>query len=250
MMLTVSGIHFSYNSHPALSDIDFSLKQGQVLGVLGVNGAGKSTLLKCLNRILQPQQGTVLLEKADVLQMDQRDVAKRMGYVPQRHSDPRLTVYEAVLLGRKPHICWTVGPADYAVVETLLRQMELIHLSQRPVCDLSGGEVQKVMIARALAQSPRVLLLDEPTSNLDIKNQLEVMGMIRRIVRKQGLSAVISIHDLNLALRFSDAFLFLREHRVHALHARDALTAKTIAEVYGVAVTLVHVGDHVLVAPI
>ncbi len=249
-MLTVSGIHFSYNSHPALSDIDFSLKQGQVLGVLGINGAGKSTLLKCLNRILKPQQGTVLLEKADVLQMDQRDVAKRMGYVPQRHSDTRLTVYEAVLLGRRPHMGWTAGQADYAVVETLLNQMALAHLSQRPVCDLSGGEVQQVMIARALAQSPKVLLLDEPTSNLDIKNQLEVMGLIRRVIREQGLSAVVSIHDLNLALRFSDAFLFLRGHRVHALHARDELTAKTIREVYGVDVTLVNVGDHVLVAPI
>lgn len=249
MMLTVSGIHFSYNSHPSLSDIDFSLKQGQVLGVLGVNGAGKSTLLKCLNRILRPQQGAVLLEKADVLQMDQRDVAKRMGYVPQRHSDTRLTVYEAVLMGRRPHMGWTVGPADYAVVETLLRQMELAHLSQRPVCDLSGGEVQQVMIARALAQSPRVLLLDEPTSNLDIKNQLEVMGMIRRVVREQGLSAVVSIHDLNLAVRFADAFLFIKDHRVHALHARDELTADTIREVYGVDVTLVNVGDHILVAP-
>ncbi len=249
MMLTVSGVHFSYNSHSTLADIGFSLKPGQILGVLGINGAGKSTLLKCLNRILHPQQGTVLLEKSDILQMAQRDVAKRMGYVPQRHPDTRLTVYEAVLLGRRPHMGWTVGPADYAAVETLLDQMGLSHLSHRPVCDLSGGEVQKVMIARALAQSPRVLLLDEPTSNLDIKNQLEVMGMIRCVVREQGLSAVISIHDLNLALRFSDAFLFLRDHRVHALHARNELTAKTIREVYGVEVTLVNVGDHKLVAP-
>jgi iron complex transport system ATP-binding protein len=106
------------------------------------------------------------------------------------------------------------------------------------------------MIARALAQSPRVLLLDEPTSNLDIKNQLEVMGMIRRVVREQGLSAVVSIHDLNLAVRFADAFLFIKDHRVHALHARDELTARTIREVYGVDVTLVNVGDHMLVAPL
>jgi iron complex transport system ATP-binding protein len=145
---------------------------------------------------------------------------------------------------------WTVGTSDYTVVETILAQMELTHLSHRPICDLSGGEVQQVMIARALAQSPQVLLLDEPTSSLDIKNQLEVMGMIRRAVTNQGISAVVSIHDLNLALRFSDAFLFLKDHRVHALHARDGLTAETIREVYGVNVTLIHAGRHVLVAPI
>ena len=248
-MLTVSGIHFSYNSHPALSDIHFSLDAGQVLGVLGVNGAGKSTLLKCLNRILRPQRGAVLLEKADVLQMNQRDVARRMGYVPQRHAETRLSVYEAVLLGRRPHMGWTIRPKDYRVVETLLKQMELTHLSHRPVCDLSGGEVQQVMIARALAQSPRVLLLDEPTSNLDIKHQLEVMKTIRRVVREQQLSAVVSIHDLNLAVRFADAFLFIKDHRVHALHTRDSLDAGVISDVYGVEVSLVKAGDHLLVAP-
>jgi iron complex transport system ATP-binding protein len=248
-MLTVSGIHFSYNSHPALSDIHFSLDAGQILGVLGVNGAGKSTLLKCLNRILRPQIGAVLLEKTDILQMNQRDVARRMGYVSQRHAETRLSVYEAILLGRRPHMGWTVRPKDYQVVETLLAEMALTHLSHRPVCDLSGGEVQQVMIARALAQSPRVLLLDEPTSNLDIKHQLEVMKTIRHVVREQQLSAVVSIHDLNLAVRFADAFLFIKDHCVYALHAKNALNAATISNVYGVEVSLINAGDHLLVVP-
>lgn len=248
-MLNVSGVHFSYNCHPALQDIQFSLEPGQVLGVLGVNGAGKSTLLKCLNRILKPQRGTVFLDNSDILQMHRRDVARCMGYVPQRHPEIRSNVYEAVLLGRKPHIGWTVGPTDYAAVESILHQLAISHLSDRQVSDLSGGEVQLVMIARALAQSPRVILLDEPTSNLDIRNQLDVMGMLRRIVREKELAAVVTLHDLNLAIRFADVFLFIKNHRVHALLTREALDAQTIGEVYGVEVSLIHAGNQLLVVP-
>jgi iron complex transport system ATP-binding protein len=250
MILEVSGIRFSYNSHPVLAGIGFSLAPGRVLGVLGRNGAGKSTLLKCLNRILSPQSGAVLLEGEDLLSMGRRAVARRVGYVPQRHDAERLTVYEAVLLGRKPHMGWTVSPEDCRRVETILEQMGLTRLSARPVSDLSGGEVQKVIIARALAQSPGVLLLDEPTSNLDLKNQLEVMGLVRGIARNQGLSAVVSIHDLNLAVRFADSFLFLKDHQVHALVEKDGLNADIIQEVYGVGVTLREVDGSTVVIPL
>ena len=249
MRLEVAGIRFSYNSHPVLAGVGFSLAPGRVMGVLGQNGAGKSTLLKCLNRILRPHTGAVHLEGEDLLAMCRREVARRVGYVPQRHGSERLTVYEAVLLGRKPHMGWTVSPDDCRRVETILAQMGLTRLSSRPVSDLSGGEVQKVMIARALAQSPGVLLLDEPTSNLDLKNQLEVMGIVRGIARNQGLSAVVSIHDLNLAVRFADSFLFLKDHRVHALVEKDGLTADIIREVYGVGVSLREVDGNTVVIP-
>jgi iron complex transport system ATP-binding protein len=248
--LDVAGIRFAYNSHPVLAGIGFSLDPGRVLGVLGRNGAGKSTLLKCLNRILRPQSGDVHLEGEDLMAMCRREVARRVGYVPQRHGADRLTVYESVLLGRKPHMGWTVSPDDCRRVETILDQMGLTRLSSRPVSDLSGGEVQKVMIARALAQSPGVLLLDEPTSNLDLKNQLEVMGLIRGVARHQGLSAVVSIHDLNLAVRFADSFLFLKDRRVHALVEKDGLTADIIREVYGVRVSLRQVDGNMVVIPL
>ncbi len=250
MILEVDGIGFSYNSHPILADIRFPLRSGEILGILGVNGAGKSTLLKCLNRVLHPQKGRVLLEDEDLLRMDRRNVARRMGYVPQRHPDTQLNVYESVLLGRKPHMGWTLSEADHAVVENILDRMGLNRLALRPVTDLSGGEVQKVVIARALAQSPRVLLLDEPTSNLDLKNQLEVMGLVREIVTARHLSAIVAIHDLNLALRYADAFLFLKETRVHALVPREKLTPKIIGEVYGVEVTLQEIGPHRVVVPL
>ena len=250
MKLVVNDIGFSYNSHPVLSETSFSLDRGMVMGVLGVNGAGKSTLLKCINRMLAPDRGSVMVEGQNLFRMNQNRVARRVAYVPQRHPETRLTVFDAVLIGRKPHVRWSATPNDYALAEKIIHQMGLDDLALRPVIDLSGGEIQKVVIARALAQSPKVLLLDEPTSNLDLKNQLEVMGLIRRVVDTRGLCAVVAIHDLNMALRFADRFLFLKDSRVHAVGAPDDLDPETIRQVYGVDVALAKVGGHTVVAPL
>lgn len=250
MKLQVADICFSYNSHPVLLDVSFSLDRGQVMCVLGVNGAGKSTLLKCLNRILKPQRGTVMVDGSDVLAMRPNQVAQQMGYVPQRHPETRLTVFEAVLMGRKPHIRWSLAEDDYALAENIIEQIGIAHLAMRPVSDLSGGELQKVVIARALAQSPAILLLDEPTSNLDLKNRLDVMGLIHSIVEAQGLSAVIAIHDLNIALRFAHSFLFLKDRRIHAVSTGENLTPEMIRQVYGVEVALKEVGGHTVVVPL
>ncbi|MBL0714824.1 MAG: ABC transporter ATP-binding protein [Desulfosarcina sp.] len=249
MILSVNNIRFSYNSHPVLDAVSFAVEKGRVLAILGVNGAGKSTLLKCLNRILRPQAGSVLLGEEDVLRLPQDAIARRMGYVPQQHTQPHLTVYEAVLLGRRPHMGLTVGKADYAVVEQTLERMGLSALALRPVSDLSGGEVQKVMIARALAQSPKILLLDEPTSNLDLKNQMDVMGLIRTVVSDHGLMAVMAIHDLNLAVRFAADFLFLKDHQVYGLASMDDLNVEIIEQVYGLKVLLKEVSGYRVVIP-
>lgn len=250
MRLSVAGVEFSYNSHPVLSDVGFSLDRGEILCVLGVNGAGKTTLLKCLNRILTPRCGSVLVDGEDLLSMSQNGVARRVGYVPQRHPESRLSVFEAVLMGRRPHIRWSLTAEDHRLAEEIVHRIGIAHLAMRPVRDLSGGELQKVIIARALAQTPKVLLLDEPTSNLDLKNQLEVMGLIRRVVETEGLSAVVAIHDLNIAVRFADRFLFLKEHRIHALSTGKELTPEMIRQVYDVEVALQEVGGHTVVVPV
>jgi iron complex transport system ATP-binding protein len=250
MILSVNGICFSYNSHPVLDDVSFAVEKGCVIAILGINGAGKSTLLKCLNRILRPAIRISVLGKENLFTLPRDAIARRMGYVPQQHSQPHLTVYEAVLLGRRPHMGLTVGNADYAVVEDTLERMELSRLALRPLGDLSGGEVQKVMIARALAQSPTILLLDEPTSNLDLKNQMDVMGLIRSVVADRGLMAVIAIHDLNLAVRFADHFLFLKDHRVHAMAAREDLDARVIEDIYGLKVQVTEVAGQRVVVPV
>ncbi|MBN1625303.1 MAG: ABC transporter ATP-binding protein [Deltaproteobacteria bacterium] len=249
MKLRVSDISFAYNSHPILEDVSFSLEPGNIMCLMGVNGAGKSTLLKCINRILKPKEGTVFIGEQDLHSMTGDDIARKLGYVPQRHPDNRLNVFESILLGRRPHMGWKVEMRDYELVEGIIHEIGLEDLAMRPVNELSGGELQKVVIARALAQSPAILLLDEPTSNLDLKNQLEVMGLVRRIVRERGLSAIVAIHDLNIALRFGDIFLFLRDHRIYSLLNRDNLTEEIIRDVYGVEVMLNKVGDHIIVVP-
>ena len=250
MKLDVTGISFAYNSHPVIEDMNFSLQSGQIMSVLGVNGAGKSTLLKCMNRILKPHQGAVLLNGEDLLAMSRNEVARRMGYVPQTRQSTGMTVFETVLMGRKPHIRWAMTKSDYEHVENIIQEIGISHLAMRPVSELSGGEAQKVVIARALAQSPKVLLLDEPTSNLDLKNQLEVMHLIRNVIAEQGLAAVVAIHDLNIALRFTDNLLFLKNHRIHSITDRDSLDAETIKQVYGVEVALKKVGNHTVVVPL
>jgi iron complex transport system ATP-binding protein len=250
MILSVDNIRFSYNSHPVIENVSFNLEKGHLLAILGINGAGKSTLLKCLNRILRPQAGSVLLGAEDLHRLSQNAIARRMGYVPQHHAQTTLTVYESVLLGRRPHMGLTVGKTDYAVVDQTIQQMGLSALALRPVSDLSGGEAQKVAIARALAQSPAILLLDEPTSNLDLKNQMEVMALIRSVVSTRGLMAIVAIHDLNLAVRFADHFLFIKDHRIHAIANQDELCAETIEQVYGLAVVIQEVGGHRVVVPV
>ncbi|MEJ2642678.1 MAG: ABC transporter ATP-binding protein [Desulfosarcinaceae bacterium] len=249
MKLCVDGIAFSYNSHPVLAEVSFTLRQGEILGVLGINGAGKSTLLQCLNRLLAPRRGRVLVDEEDLATLSRRAVARRMGYVPQRHPQSNLTVFEAVLLGRRPHLQWRMGTGDYDQVEALLTRLGLAPLAMRPVRQLSGGELQKVVIARALAQEPAVLLMDEPTSNLDLKNQLEVMALVAEVAAERGLAVVVAIHDLNLALRFAHHLLFLKEGRVHALNGSGDLSAATIETVYGVPVSLSRVGGHTVVVP-
>jgi iron complex transport system ATP-binding protein len=238
MILQVNGVEFSYNSHPVLSGLSFSVARGSVLGVLGVNGAGKSTLLKCLNRILSPTGGSVFIDEHDLATMARSDIAKRIGYVPQRHSEDQLTVFDTVLLGRRPYVEWSPSRKDLQTVERVIRLMRLEEMALRKVNQLSGGEVQKVVLARALAQEPDLLLLDEPTSNLDLKNQLEVMNLVRHAVKDHGLAAIIAIHDLNLAVRLADEFLLMKDGAIYTQCAREGLTTEIIQDVYGVDVIL------------
>ncbi len=249
MILEVSNITFSYNSHPVLDGLSFRLEPGVVLGVLGVNGAGKSTLLKCINRILRPGKGAVLIDENDVARMRRSEIAKRVGYVPQRHDEDKLTVFDSVLLGRRPYIEWNATENDLRIVERVIRLMRLEALAMRPIDHLSGGEAQKVVLARALAQEPDLLLLDEPTSNLDLKNQLEVMGHVRRVVKTDGIAAIVSVHDLNLALRFADRFLLLKDGAIHTLSDRSGITRDVIKDVYDVDVILGELDGYPVLIP-
>jgi iron complex transport system ATP-binding protein len=236
-MLRVRGLCFSYGRRAVLRGIELEVGRGRLCSILGNNGAGKSTLLKCVAGILRPGQGTVSLGGTDRAALSRREAARLLAYVPQRDERrARLTVFDAVLMGRRPYITWGVEARDLEAVERVIAALELEELALRPVDELSGGEYQKVVIARALAQEPRLLLLDEPTSNLDLYNQLEVMQTVRRAVEERGISVLMAVHDLNLAIRFSDGFLFLHDGAVLARGGLEVISPDTIERTYGVKV--------------
>lgn len=249
MILKVNDLEFEYPSRPVIKDIQFTISQGDFLAVLGVNGAGKSTLLKCINRILKPQSGTVLIGGDDAFDLSRRELAKRIGYVAQHHDGLRTTVFDAVLLGRKPYIRWEAATTDLKIVQDVLRALELDDYALRYVDQLSGGERQKVVIARALAQEPKLLLLDEPTSNLDLKNQLDVARLIKKVVEEQGLAALVAMHDLNLAMRFANRFILLKDGEIFVAGGQEVMTPGNIESVYSVPVSIRRFGDVPVVIP-
>ncbi len=238
MILDVQGVRFGYRSNDVLRDITFDVKKNEIIAILGPNGVGKTTLLKCMNAILTPNAGAVLVDCEDVLALDRREIARRIGYVPQRCETGRMTAFDAILLGRKPHITWNVTDNDLKTVEAAIRRLDLSHLSIRYIDEMSGGELQKVSIARAIVQNPRILLLDEPTASLDLKNQVEILNLIGSITREHAVSAIMTMHDLNLALRHAHRFVLMKEGSIFAAGGDDVINEDTIEAVYGLPVSV------------
>jgi iron complex transport system ATP-binding protein len=233
--ITIKGLAFSYGSSKILDDLNLTVEDSEILSLVGPNGSGKTTLIKCIDCILKPK-GSILLDGREIDDMSQQEIAKKLGYVPQSSSTPMATtVFDAVLMGRRPHIGWRVCDSDLDKVAEVLELLHLDDLAMRDFGQLSGGQKQKVLIARALAQEPSVLLLDEPTSNLDMKHQLEVMEIIRDLVLERRISAVMAIHDLNLAARFTDKLVMLKDGKVYAAGEPDSLLCEAnICSVFGI----------------
>jgi iron complex transport system ATP-binding protein len=249
MILQVQGVRFAYNSHPVLRGVSFDVRPGELVAILGPNGVGKTTLLKCLNGIMRPQEGAVLVQAEDVYCLRPLQVARSIGYVAQKSEASRLTVFDAVLMGRKPYVRWSVSNHDLSVVNAALKRLDLEHLSLRFIDQLSGGELQKVSLARALVQEPSLLLLDEPTSSLDLKNQMEILKIIRRVISEHHVAGVMTMHDLNSALRFADSALLLKDGAIYFAGPVKEVTEEMVESVYGLAVQIHTVDGHPLVVP-
>lgn len=234
-MIEAKGICFHYKNCPVvLQNVDFQAEDGHFLAILGNNGAGKSTLLKCMNGILKPDAGSLLLDGEDLLTMPHRQVAQRVAFVAQTVASTQMTVHDMVMLGRRPYMGWSFSREDNDIVHAAMARLGLMDMRGRFLNQLSGGERQKVMLARALAQQPRLLLLDEPTSALDIRNQYQVLKIVGELCRTEGLTAVVVIHDLTLALRFCDRFLLMRDGQVYRCGGLEVLDKTALREVYGV----------------
>ena len=236
-MFEVEGINFAYrrSSKNILEDIRFAIDTNQCMAVLGNNGAGKSTLLKCIDRICSIEGGIVMVDGLNIYNMSKIEMAQNIAYVPQTNTVRNsMSVFDTVLLGRRPYIKWDATDEDKEIVFDIIEKMGLDDFLLRNVAEMSGGETQKVMLARALAQEPKVLLLDEPTSNLDPYNQHEVLHLVRTIAKEHDTCVIIIIHDLNLAIRYCDQFLFLKDSKVFSFGGVETMTPENIEEVYGI----------------
>ncbi|WP_456370173.1 ABC transporter ATP-binding protein [Geoglobus sp.] len=247
----VRGISFGYGSRKVLDGVSFSAGEGEVTAIIGPNGAGKTTLLKMVAGLERPSSGNVLLDGTDIGEMSRDEVTRIVSYLPQENVIPGImTVYEVVLLGRIPHLTWRVRDRDLQVVGRVLEDLGMEGYAGRIANQLSGGERQMVLIAQALVREPEVLLLDEPVSNLDIRNQLEILELVRRVTEERGVTTIVVLHDLNLAARYADRLVVLSRGKVYACGTpREVLTADLLPEVYGVE-GRVEVGEHIHVLPV
>lgn len=190
-----------------------------------------------------------MVENRDVLRLDPMAIARSVGYVAQRQTAGRLAAFDAILMGRRPHIRWRVTAQDLRIVDAAIKSLNLQSLTMRYIDQMSGGELQKVAIGRALVQEPHLFLLDEPTSSLDLKNQMEILKLIKRVASEHMIGVVMTMHNLNMALRFADKYLFLKSGRIYAVGNATDISAKTIEAVYGLPVDVQLYKGHPVIIP-
>lgn len=236
MKLEVKELEFGYGDTAILKGITFDAEGPTFVSIIGPNGVGKSTLIHCINRILTPGSGSVLVDGMDVAEMSQKERAKLMGYVPYSSvtSFP-MSVADTVMLGRYPHSGNRRTENDLRIVHSTLKLMGIEDLALRSFNELSAGQHQKVMLARGLAQESKILLLDEPTANLDIRHQIAVAHLLRDLAHSEDMIVLMICHDLNIASRYSDRIILLSEGKVYADGTpEEVLTAENVHAVYGV----------------
>ena len=235
-VVDIQGLGFSYGEAVVLHDFSMQVGQGQVVAIVGPNAAGKTTLLRCLERVLKPTAGVVRIDGRDAGTLSARDLRRDVAAVPQAHAPVfPYTVEEVVLMGRNPHVGVgsVPGPKDAEKAREALAALGMLEVAGRPYTQLSGGQLQLVLLARALAQEAQVLLLDEPTSHLDFRNRYVVLDRVRRLATERGLAAVMTVHDPNDALQYADRVGLLGEGGLLATGIpEEVLTADRLQELY------------------
>jgi iron complex transport system ATP-binding protein len=242
-MFEIKGISCGYGKRVVLRDVSFGIRQGEFVGVIGPNGSGKTTLMRAINGFLRLTQGDILFEGRGIQRIARRELSQNVAVVTQSPEGvPPLSVEEFVLLGRIPYwgrLQLLETTKDVEVAERAMKLTKIDHLRRRMMDELSGGERQLVFVARAIAQEPRVLFLDEPTAHLDIGHQIQIMNLLSQLNRRQALTLVVVLHDLNLAGLYCDRLILLHEGRLHRSGPpADVMTEGVIESVYQTAVTV------------
>jgi iron complex transport system ATP-binding protein len=242
-MLAIENLHFRYSRRGplVLNGVDLELKDGEIGILLGKNGSGKTTLFKTILGIQRPESGSIRFDGEDLLKMNRRERARRIAYVPQAIHFGALSVYDTVLMGRVSYFGYKAGREDEDAVEAILRDMKLEDYAARNVEELSGGERQKIAIARALAQEPRLLVFDEPTGNLDIANEQLILAEARRVAREKKIGILTSLHDLNQALELGDRFFFMKNGQIRHAGGAEIVTEDVIFETFDAEVRIVEI---------
>ncbi|OQX75507.1 MAG: iron ABC transporter ATP-binding protein [Bacteroidetes bacterium 4484_276] len=248
--IKIENMSFAYRKVPVLKNLDIKIRAGQLTAIIGPNGSGKSTLLKCINGILPVKKGEILVDEKSTVSFTRRHLATIMAYVPQQETQVFSgTVYETILMGRKPYIGWSQKPEDYEIINQVMNDLDLNSISSEFLNELSGGQRQRVLIGRALAQQPEILLLDEPTANLDLKHQLEVMQILKDLSHK-GITVILAIHDLNMAAKYCNELIMLDKGKTFATGDRSILDENNIKSLYEVEVKILGYGNDNIIIPL
>ena len=248
-MLKVENLHFRYSAHgaPVLNGASLELNQGQVGILLGKNGSGKTTLFKNILGIEKPQGGQITFDGENLLKLSRRERARRIAYVPQHIHFGDLTVFDSVLMGRVSYFGMKASREDYEAVEAILRDMQLLPFANRSAEALSGGEKQKIAIARAMAQEPKLMIFDEPTGNLDMANEQLIIEEAKHLAKEKNIAILSSLHDLNQALAFGDTFFFMTDGVVKYAGSRQIITPEILKETFDVDVRICEVDGQTVI---
>ncbi|MCF8366931.1 MAG: ABC transporter ATP-binding protein [Bacteroidales bacterium] len=248
--IRVEGLNFSYRTKKVIKELDLIFDSGKITALIGPNGSGKSTLIKCVGGILPVKNKAVFIDDKDLTLLSGNTKARLMGYVPQQERQVfSSTVFETILMGRKPYLGWSPVAGDYEIINHVLLQLDLESISGEYLNELSGGQRQRVLIGRALAQQPEILLLDEPTANLDLKHQLEVMQILKRLAA-MGLTIIIAVHDLNLAAKYCDRVVMLENGRIFASGDKQIFTTENIRKLYEVETEIMEKNGSKVIIPL
>jgi len=246
-MIDIKNLTFSYGDRNVLNDISFRVENGEILGILGPNGSGKTTLINVINGYLKKDGGEILIKNKKIEKYSRKELARIMGVVPQDMIPAfDFTVYDIVSMGRYPHlgIIDPISDRDEMLIFEALKKTGLYELKDKSIREISGGERQRVFIARAIAQDPEIILLDEPTSNLDIRFQIEILEIIEKM-REEGKTVLMSMHDVNLAIRYCTKLALISEGRIYAIgEPDDVISEESIEKVYGISGRIIRNGGN------